>query len=370
MTELVERGQASALQLASPLFVGDTTIAGTVLETSHGHGTEWADRVIASLRPGERALVALPFRPDAAGVAHRVAIAPAPVFALVAPRLAAARHRVVELPSRAEYAARVRTALDRIAAGGLHKVVLGRSVDVVSDPPLDADAILARLLADRPGRYVFRVPLTDDLDGPVLIGASPELLVSRRGRTVRSLPLAGSVARTADGATDRHRERSLLESAKDRREHAFVVDAVVAALADVCAGVVADEPRIVSTDMLHHLGTRIGGTLAANPAGPASSALHLAQLLHPTPAIGGAPTASALQAIAELEPDRGPLTGAVGWVDADGDGEFAVAIRAGVLDGARLRLFAGAGIVAGSDPDAEVAETGAKLATMMKAVGL
>lgn len=339
-----------------------------MLGTSHGRGASWADRVVADLGPGERALVVLPFRPDVPGVAHRVSLGSAPASPPAAPRPRAARHRVTEQPSSAQYAARVRTALDWIAAGRVQKVVLGRSLEVRSDPPLDGDAVLGRLLADRPGRYVFRVPLTAEPDPPVLLGASPELLVSRRGRLVRSLPLAGSTPRSSDPAEDRARTLALLDSAKDRREHGFVVDAIVAALGRVCDGVVADGPRIVSTDTLHHLGTRVGGTLTA--ATPAVSALHLAQLLHPTPAIGGAPTASALQAIAELEEDRGPLTGVVGWVDGDGDGEFAVVIRAGVLDGDRLRLHAGAGIVAGSDPEAEVVETGAKLSTMLKAVGV
>ncbi|MFT4217819.1 MAG: isochorismate synthase [Micropruina sp.] len=357
-----------AVRPASPLFATDATIAGTVLETSQGHGPQWADRVVASLRPGERALIVLPFRPDDDGIGHRVAVVATPASVLVAPRLRAADHQVSELPSRTQYADRVRTALDWIAAGRLQKVVLGRSLEVRSDPPLDADAVVARLLAQRPGRYVFRVPLSAEPGGPVLLGASPELLVSRRGRVVRSLPLAGSAPRSSDPDQDRSRADALLESAKDRREHAFVVEAIVAALGEVCDGVVADEQRVVSTDTLHHLGTRIGGTLTANEVSP--SALHLAQLLHPTPAIGGAPTASALQAIAELEEDRGPLTGVVGWVDGTGDGEFAVAIRAGVLDGDRLRLHAGAGIVAGSDPEAELRETGAKLTTMLKAVGL
>lgn len=368
MTELIECGQPPAVQLPSPLFAGDTMNVGTVLATSQGSGTDWADRVVASLSPGERALVVLPFRPDAPSIAHRVALTAAPASTLVAQRLPAPRHQVTERPTGAGYADRVRTALGWIEAGRLEKVVLGRNLEVRSDPPLDADAIVARLLTDRPGRYVFRVPLTDGPDGPVLLGASPELLVSRCGRVVRSLPLAGSVPRASDLAEDAHRVHTLLGSAKDRREHAFVVEAIVEALTGVCDGVVADEPRIVSTDTLHHLGTRIGGTLVAGTTAP--SALHLAQLLHPTPAIGGAPTQAALRAIDELEEDRGPLTGVVGWVDSSGDGEFAIAIRAGVLDGDRLRLYAGAGIVAGSDPDAEVRETGAKLTTMLKAVGL
>lgn len=383
MTELVERGHTPAALAVAPspfpdarfagdaLFVGDgfagqEAIAGAVIETTFGCGPAWADRVVAALRPGERALVALPFHPDAAGVAHRIAAVPASGPA--ARRPFPTSHRVSERPSREQYADRVRVALGRIAAGGLDKVVLGRSLEVVSDPPLDAGAIVARLLADRPGRYVFRVPLTADPRGPMLIGASPELLVGRRGCLVRSLPLAGSAARSDDPREDAARVRTLLGSVKDLAEHAFVVDAILTALAGVCDDVAADaRPEPVSTDTLHHLGSRVTGTLAS---GSTASALHLAQLLQPTPAVGGVSTAAALRVIAELEEDRGPLTGAVGWVDAAGDGEFAVAIRAGVLDGDHLRLYAGAGIVAGSDPEAEVHETGAKLATMMKAVGL
>lgn len=383
MTELVERGHAPALAVAPPptgnavstgdavfsgeaLFSGEAEIVGAVIETSFGRGPAWADRVVGSLRSGERALVALPFHPDAPGVAHR--IAPVAASRPVARRPEPTRHRVSERPSRAQYADRVRLALHRIAAGDLDKVVLGRSLEVVSDPPLDAGAIVARLVAERPGRYVFRVPLSADPQGPTLLGASPELLIGRRGRLVRSLPLAGSAARSSDPHEDHARVRALLESSKDLAEHAFVVEAIVNALAGVCDDVAADEqPGPVSTDTLHHLGSRVRGTLAS---GASASALHLAQLLQPTPAVGGVPTPAALRVIAELEEDRGPLTGAVGWVDAAGDGEFAVAIRAGVLDGAHLRLYAGAGIVAGSDPEAEVRETGAKLATMMKAVGL
>ncbi|MFT3971406.1 MAG: isochorismate synthase [Micropruina sp.] len=367
MTELVACGRPPAVQLSPVLFVGETTSSGTVLSTSRGRGAEWADQVVASLGPGERAVVVLPFRPDVPGIAHRVALGRPPESGPVPPRTPGARHHVTERPTASGYAQRVRTALRWIEAGRLHKVVLGRSVEVRSDPPLDADPIVARLLAARPGRYVFKVPLSSDPDGPVVLGASPELLVGRHGRAVRSLPLAGSVPRSTEAVEDAQRIGALLSSAKDRREHVFVVEPIVAALALVCDEVFADDPRIVSTDTLHHLGTSVAGTLTGTAI---PSALHLAQLLHPTPAIGGAPTAAALRAIDDLEEDRGPLTGVVGWVDGDGDGEFAITIRAGVLDRDRLRLYAGAGIVAGSDPDAEVRETGAKLSTMLKAVGL
>jgi isochorismate synthase len=214
------------------------------------------------------------------------------------------------------------------------------------------------------------MPLVDGPEAPQLLGASPELLVRRRGERLVSLPLAGSIPRAADPVEDRQRAEDLQHSTKDLAEHSFVVDEIVEALSRVCRRVEADpRPRLVSTDTLHHLGTRISAELAV-PDHRGLSALHLAQLLQPTPAVGGVPRSAALDVIAQLESDRGPLTGAVGWVDGSGDGEFAVTIRAGVLDGERLRLYAGAGIVAGSDPESELRETGAKLATMLKAVGV
>ncbi|QAY71920.1 isochorismate synthase [Xylanimonas protaetiae] len=323
----------------------------------------------ASLGAGERAVVALPFEHGGTAVAHRVRPEADSADVADVPPPAPSAHAATPEPSEAAYAARVTAALGLIAAGDLRKVVLGRWVDVVSDPPLDPRAVVARLLDRRPGRYVFGVPLTADAAGPVLLGASPELLVRRTGDVVTCFPLAGSVPRSADEREDARRAAGLGRSAKDLAEHAFVVDAITAALAPVCVEVdVPARPVVVSTDTLHHLGTPVRARLAPGTTG--WSALHLALLLHPTPAVGGVPTTAALDAIAALEPGpRGPLAGAVGWVDAAGDGEFAVTIRAGVLDGPTLRLFAGAGIVAGSDPAAEVRETGAKLATMMTAVG-
>lgn len=366
MTRIADRPLRLAADLGA-LFAGDCTVSGDIVGTSVGSGRAWADEVVASLREGERAVVSLPFAPGAEAVAHRVALRPSVPSA--APSAGVSRQTVTERPTSAEYAANVRTALGLIAAGQVQKVVLGRGLDVVSDPPLDPAAVLARLLADRPGRYVFGVPLGERTDAPTLIGASPELLVRRRGAALSSLPLAGSAPRVVDPAEDGRRAQRLLDSAKDLAEHEFVVRAILSALEPVSTFVAADpRPRLVSTDTLHHLGTRIEATLA--PSGRGASALHLAQLLHPTPAVGGVPIAPALGVIGDLEPDRGPLTGAVGWVDGSGDGEFAVTIRAGVLDGPRLRLYAGAGIVAGSDPESEVRETGAKLATMLKAVGL
>ncbi len=227
--------------------------------------------------------------------------------------------------------------------------------------------IIDRLLTTRPGRYVFAVPLVPGgedgsapADGPILVGASPELLVRREGAEISCTPLAGSVPRSADPGEDARRAAGLQQSGKDLAEHAFVVEAIVHALKEVCVEIeYPATPELMSTDTVWHLATPIHARLADPADGP--SALRLAQLLHPTPAVGGVPTAAANAVIADLEGDlRDWFAGCVGWVDGSGDGEFAITIRAAVMDGPRLRLFAGAGIVAGSDPASEVRETGAK----------
>lgn len=356
------------------VFTGTTPFVGSsprVTIASESADPRWADDVVRLLRPRERALLSLSFDPRGAAVAHLVTPAPLPTD--TSPheprRTPTARHRVTAHPSETAYADQVRAALVRLGSGGLDKVVLGRCLEVVSSPALTPAEVLARLLAERPGRYVFGMPLGAARAGAWLVGASPELLVRRTGDLVSSTPLAGSVPRSSDPAEDQRRAAALQESAKDLAEHAFVVDGIVEALGAVCTEVeAAAEPHLTSTDTLWHLATPIRGRLADPDR---TSALHLARLLHPTPAVGGVPTEAALATIDDLEGDlRGPLAGAVGWVGADGDGEIAVAIRAGVLDRDTLTLFAGAGIVAGSDPDAEVRETGAKLATMARAIGL
>jgi isochorismate synthase len=344
--------------------------------TPDGADPAWADEVVADLGPGERALCALSFAAGAPGLAHLVV---GSEHALQRPdRDDSVRrtYEVTEFPTPDEYAAMVATALERIADGDLHKVVLGRCLDVVSDPPLVPAEIIDRLLTTRPGRYVFSVPLVSGgdgaapTDGPILVGASPELLVRRAGAEISCTPLAGSVPRADDPDEDLRRAGELQRSAKDLAEHAFVVEAIVHALKDVCVEIeYPATPELLSTDTVWHLATPIHARLADPVDGP--SALRLAQLLHPTPAVGGVPTAAANAVIADLEGDlRDWFAGCVGWVDRHGDGEFAITIRAAVMDGPRLRLFAGAGIVAGSDPASEVRETGAKLATMARVTGL
>lgn len=339
-------------------------------DDSAAERSRWADDVVAGLAPDERAIGALTFS-RGVDVMHRIRCRDA----LPAYRSSASHcdpvHSAVEVPSAAEYVEQVDTALARIAAGEVDKVVLGRCVDVRSSPALDARTVLGRLLETRPGKHVYAVPLSSDvIEGPVLLGASPELLVSRQGRQIVSHPLAGSVPRSTDPVEDAARAERLATSTKDLTEHAYVVDAIVAALASVCVQVQADDVAVMSTDTMWHLGTRITATLRED-TDSAPSALHLAQLLHPTPAVGGVPQAAAVSLIEASEGDlRGPLAGAVGWVDAAGDGEFAIAIRSGVLHRDRMRLFAGAGIVAGSDPWSEARETGSKLLTMAHVLGL
>jgi len=209
------------------------------------------------------------------------------------------------------------------------------------------------LVASQPGSFVYA--------SQGFVGASPELLVRRVGTVVESRPVAGTTVADSDAAL-----LALAASVKDTREHRFVVDGIVDVLAPRCDELHADAvPDVAVFGPVAHLATPIRGRLAA----PAPTALELAQLLHPTPAVGGTPRRAALDAIRALGGfDRGRYAGPVGWVDARGDGEWAIALRGAELDGARARLVAGAGIVAGSDPDAEWAETQAKLEPMLRAL--
>jgi isochorismate synthase len=256
-----------------------------------------------------------------------------------------------EGPPADAYAEAVREAVDLIGRGRMRKVVLARTIEVTARRALDPKLLAHRLRAVDPAAYTFAAP-TDD---GVLVGASPELLVSRRGNEVRSNPLAGSAPRSGDPDEDRANADALVGSAKDREEHAIVVDAVAETLRPFCAELTWDpEPILRETPNVWHLSTRFRGVLRE----PAPTALDLVAALHPTPAVAGEPRKEALDAIDELEPfERGRYAGPVGWVDADGDGEWAIALRCAELRGDRAVLYAGAGIVAGSDPLLELDET-------------
>ncbi len=247
---------------------------------------------------------------------------------------------------------------------GLRKVVLARSVDVEATDPFVVGDILARLHALFPSCMVFSI------EG--FIGASPELLVSRKGSSLRAHPLAGTVARSGDPETDAKLAAGLLASAKDRWEHLLVIDALDEVLRPLCDELdVPQSPSIVPLRNVSHLGTLITGSLRAADVvdRTAPTALELVSVLNPTPAVGGVPQAKALAVIAELEPvSRGTYAGPVGWVDAAGNGEWAVGLRSARIEGNRARMFAGGGIVGDSEPGDELAETQLKLQALLAAV--
>lgn len=268
------------------------------------------------------------------------------------------------VPEPEEYEAGVADVVARMWRGEFSKVVLARTLELTAREQLDIVTMLQRLARRDPSGYTFALPTGP---GSTLLGASPELLVSRRGKRVIANPLAGSTPRSSDIAEDVRRASALLKSAKDLHEHAVVVDAVHQALGPHCRALdVPAEPTLVRTASMWHLSTTVTGTLA----NPEISALDLASALHPTPAVCGTPTDTARQVIAEIEPfDRGFFTGMIGWGDADGDGEWVVTIRCAEAEERALRLYAGAGIVASSEPKLETAETAAKFRTFLQAVG-
>ncbi len=252
----------------------------------------------------------------------------------------------------------VATVRDRIRAGELDKAVLARELVLRTDSPIPPELVLARLAESFPAAILFAV------DG--FLGATPELLVARHGDIVRAHPLAGTAPRATDPSADGRQAAGLLASTKDRWEHRITIDWLLDGLLPFCSYVDAEpEPTIVSLANVHHLGTRVEGRLSSPPV----SALELVEALHPTPAVGGAPQSVALEVIAELEgAERGRYAGPVGWVDAEGNGAFAVGIRSAVMDEAEVRLFAGVGVVGDSDPVAELAETRAKFRAMLGAL--
>ncbi|WP_346012298.1 isochorismate synthase DhbC [Streptomyces sp. SID3343] len=287
-----------------------------------------------------------------------------PLIALAAPEPADADWDIRPVPAPEVYRARVAEAVNRMRDGAFDKVVLARTLELRSSAALDIPVMLQRLARRDPNGYTFAVPGVEP--GRTLLGASPELLVSRRGAHVVANPLAGSAKRSDDLAEDVRRAMALLESAKDLHEHAVVVAAVRDALAPYCDTLeIPEQPTLVCTAAMWHLSTTVTGTLGEHRP----SALELACALHPTPAVCGTPTTLARATIAELEPfDRGLYTGMVGWGDLDGDGEWVVTIRCAEADADTLRLYAGAGIVEESSPDAETAETEAKFGTFLHAV--
>ena len=254
----------------------------------------------------------------------------------------------------------VANAVAAIKAGGLRKVVLARDVFAAADEPIDARVLLRRLAARYPDCFTFAC------DG--MLGATPELLIRRAGHQVSALVLGGTLPRGADPAQDKALGEELLASAKNNEEHAYAVESIRDALGMLCDTLdVEARPSLLKFPNLQHLGTQVRGTLADGQS--LRSALALAAAVHPPAAVCGTPTGTALDLIRELEHmDRERYAGPVGWVDANGNGEWGIAIRCGQLSGRTARLFAGCGIVAGSEPAAELAETLVKLQPMRGAL--
>ena len=249
-------------------------------------------------------------------------------------------------------------AISRIEAGNLEKIVLARDLQLWSRTPFPVDRVLASLAARFPSCFTFR-----DED---LIGASPELLLRRTGRTVASRVLAGTAPRGTDADEDTALGEALLGSPKDRWEHDLAARSAAEVLAPRCTTLdVPVEPSLVQLDNVQHLGSDLTGELAED-----MHVLDLLDALHPTAAVAGTPRDTALALIPKLERmARGRYAGPVGWCTSDGDGEFAIALRCAELRGTRARLFAGAGVVADSLPEAELRETWLKLRAMTDALG-
>ena len=277
-----------------------------------------------------------------------------------APRPSAAAYSIEPVTPTDTYLAAVAAARAAVRRGILTKAVIAREIAVTADRPIDLHGVLHRLKATFGSSYRYSV------DG--FIGASPELLVEVDGRDVRSHPLAGTAPRTGNVALDAEIAAELVASTKNQVEHRVVIDVVHDTLLPWCSYLDWEpEPSIVTVANVQHLGTQIEGRLSA----PTPNVLELARALSPTPALGGHPRDEALALIADVEGvDRGRYGGAVGWVDARGNGTWAVAIRCAELsaDRCRARLHAGGGIVADSDPLAELAETQAKFQAMLSAL--
>lgn len=267
--------------------------------------------------------------------------------------------RRVVPPPRARWSAQVEAIRQAIATGRVRKVVAADRSIVELDRPLDPLTVLARL-ADRAGdsrqtRFAF------GRDGATFVGSTPERLIARRGLSIATEALAGSTEVGVGFA------RRLLASAKDRQEHDLVVESIRRRLEPLCAELdVASEPRVRAWREVQHLQTPIVGTLRAP-----RHVLDLVELLHPTPAVGGVPTEEAVRWIVEHEQTaRGWYAGPVGWLDARGDGELWVALRSCVIASSRAHLYAGAGIVADSNPELEYVETELKKQSLLSALGV
>jgi menaquinone-specific isochorismate synthase len=255
---------------------------------------------------------------------------------------------------------RVSTAVDRIQSGKLDKVVLARDFTGHSDQDIEPRTILKKLATEYPSTWNFSVA--------GLVGATPELLLRLSRKMVTSRVLAGTISKTGNDERDLALAASLARSSKDLEEHLYAVKSVADALEPFCTSTnVPDAPYVLHLANVMHLATDVTGAIAEKLAHV--DAFTILEQLHPSAAVCGTPREQAGQLITEIESmSRGRYAGPVGWIDAAGDGELGIALRCGQIDGDSIRIFAGCGIVAGSDPDKELAESVAKLVPMRSAL--
>jgi salicylate biosynthesis isochorismate synthase/menaquinone-specific isochorismate synthase len=348
-------------------------VGGFAFAAAGGAAPDWSDFAPASLHVPEAALVrrsddvtltlaalaAADDTPDdiIARVERRAAELRTAPLPLLDPDPAGTTRVVSTMPPE-HYEAAVQRAVERIRSGALEKIVLAREVAVHAPAAHDAAAVFSVLREAFPSCFVFCAGRGD----AAFVAASPELLVRREGLRASSLALAGSTRRSADPAVDDHLGERLLQSTKDRSEQRIVTDRILRTLEPHAVWTTAaPEPVIVKVVNIQHLATPIRAQLATPVP-----AVELAGILHPTPAVGGEPFDRAQPLIPALEGlDRGWYAGPVGWTDANEDGEFCVALRCALLRGRVARCYAGVGVVAGSDPAAELAETEIKLAALL-----
>jgi isochorismate synthase len=366
-------GSAEADAPDGPAGAGPVAVGGFAFADDGGAAPHWAGFEAADLMVPE---VALARRGDDVRLTLAVLAAPDDVPEQLAARLEqragelrtaalplldpapAGRFRIASVAPPEHYEAAVARAVERIRAGDFEKIVLAREVAIHAPADHDAAAAFGVLRAAFESCYVFCAGRGD----AAFIAASPELLVRREGLRASTVALAGSARRSADPAVDDHLGEQLLGSEKDREEQAIVTRQIARALRPHAVWVAApDEPAIVKVANIQHLATPIRAQLT-HPR----SAIELAGLLHPTPAVGGEPHAAAAPRIPALEGlDRGWYAGPVGWTDTNEDGEFCVALRCALLRGREARLYAGVGVVRDSDPAAELAETEVKLGALL-----
>lgn len=271
------------------------------------------------------------------------------------------------IPPGIDYQGQVQYLVEQMQQGRLNKAVLARILELEFDQEIDVSQLMQLLTQSNPEGYSYAVANQPEQHG-WFVGASPELLVGKQGRRVWSKPVAGTLARDPDPIQDEKNAAQLLSSSKDQHEHAVVIEMIADQLAPFCKHLnVPKQPSLIRTQRLWHLATHIEGELKSKD----THVLDLVEKLHPTPAICGQPTHTAKDLILQLEPfNRELFAGTMGWADAEGNGEWSVTVRCARIQENIARLFAGAGIVEASRPEAEHAETAAKFRTVLDGFAL